>query len=116
MTRTSTKPLLWLLFGAGGMLTALLAPVLLLLFGIAVPFGWVDPPSHRHLLALLHSEVVHYGLLCLCVLALFHWAYRFYFVLRDTLRLRRGDRLLLTACYAGAITGSAAACFVILGI
>jgi fumarate reductase subunit D len=110
------KPFLWLLFGAGGMLTALLAPVLVLLFGIAVPLGWVEPPGRGQLLALLHSELIRCALLCLCVLALFHWAYRFYFVLRDTLRLRRGDRILLTACYAGAVAGSVAAGFVILGI
>ncbi len=38
----SNEPLLWLLFSAGGVLAALLSPILLLLFG--VPFRWDGSP------------------------------------------------------------------------
>ena len=39
------EPGLWLLFSAGGMLSALLMPSLLFLFGLAFPLGWAITPS-----------------------------------------------------------------------
>jgi len=50
-TRRSPEPLLWLLFSAGGMVAALLVPVLLFLFGIAFPLDWLTAPDYAHLLA-----------------------------------------------------------------
>src|SRR5438309_1280916 len=41
MAKRPIEPLLWLLFSAGGVLAALLLPVLLLLFGVAFPLGWL---------------------------------------------------------------------------
>ena len=37
MVKRHPEPFLWLLFSAGGVLSAMLMPILLLLFGIAVP-------------------------------------------------------------------------------
>lgn len=115
MTKISLRPYLWILFSAGGMLTALLAPVLILLFGLAIPLHWVSIPDHGRLLAVSHSLLVHAALLGLCVLAFFHWSYRFYHILRDTLRLKHRDRIMLAACYAGAIAGSAVSSYIIFG-
>ena len=42
MTR-SNAPVFWLLFGAGGMLSALLGVMLVFITGIAVPLGWPLP-------------------------------------------------------------------------
>jgi fumarate reductase subunit D len=42
MTRTHA-PIFWLLFGAGGMLAALLGAVLVFITGLAVPLGWPLP-------------------------------------------------------------------------
>lgn len=39
MSKRSNEPIFWLLFGAGGMLSALLGPALVLITGIAVPLG-----------------------------------------------------------------------------
>lgn len=114
MSNTSSKPLMWLLFSAGGMLTALLAPALVLLFGVAIPLGLVTPPGHTHLLDVLHHGIVRFALLALCVLALFHWAYRFYFIVRDILHIKGHDQALLTACYTCAIAGSTAAGYILL--
>ena len=45
---SESNPLLWLLFSAGGLVAALLLPVLLLLFGLAVPAGLgASRPSTR---------------------------------------------------------------------
>ena len=72
MVRQHSEPYLWLLFSAGGVLSAMLMPSLLLLFGIAFPLGWVRPPTHEHMLAVLGSPLVQLVLLGLCVLSLFH--------------------------------------------
>lgn len=114
MSNTSSKPLMWLLFSTGGMLTALLAPALVLLLGVAIPLDLVTPPSHSHLLALLHHGIIRFPLLALCVLALFHWAYRFYFIIRDILHIKGHDQALVMACYTCAIAGSTVAGYVIL--
>jgi len=41
--KRSNAPIFWLLFGAGGMLSALLGTALVLITGIAVPLGWTLP-------------------------------------------------------------------------
>ncbi len=53
MAKLTIEPLLWMLFSAGGVMAALLIPVLLLLFGLAFPLGWLTPPTHEHLLSVL---------------------------------------------------------------
>ena len=42
MVKRSIEPLLWMLFSAGGVAAALMIPVLLFLFGLAIPLGWVN--------------------------------------------------------------------------
>ena len=76
----STEPPLWALFGARGLLAALLVPILLL-FGVLYPLGWVGAPNYRHLLAVLRHPLACIVLLALCVLALLHWAHRFRYTL-----------------------------------
>ena len=39
---------MWLLFSAGGVVAALVLPVLLVLFGVAIPLGWVAAPDYAH--------------------------------------------------------------------
>ncbi|MDR1709028.1 MAG: fumarate reductase subunit FrdD [Candidatus Accumulibacter sp.] len=41
--KRSNVPILWLLFGAGGMMAALFGPVLVFITGIAVPLGLMLP-------------------------------------------------------------------------
>lgn len=40
--RRSNEPVFWALFGAGGVLAALLAPALVFITGLAVPLGLLD--------------------------------------------------------------------------
>ena len=42
MVKRHPEPFLWLLFSAGGVVSALLLPIHLLLFGLAIPLGWVS--------------------------------------------------------------------------
>ena len=109
MAKRSIEPLLWLLFSAGGVLAALLIPVLLLLFGLAFPLGWLSPPGREHLLAVLGYPVLRVGFFLLCALSLFHWAHRFRYTLYDGLQIKHLNELINLFCYGGAIAGSVAA-------
>jgi fumarate reductase subunit D len=114
MVRRSPEPFLWLLFSAGGVLAALFLPVLVLLFGLAIPLGWWSAPDHAHLLAVVHHPLTRLVLLALCVLALFHWAHRFRYTLYDGLQLKRLRPVIAWLCYGGAVAGSLAAAYVLL--
>ncbi|MGV9868827.1 fumarate reductase subunit FrdD [Rhodococcus koreensis] len=113
-TPRSLEPAAWLLFSAGGMTAALLIPVLLVLFGVAIPLGWLTAPDHSHLLSVLHHPVTLLVLFGLCVLALFHWAHRFRFVLHHGLRLEWAGGVIVTVCYGGAMVGSVMAAYVLI--
>lgn len=114
MAKRSTQPLLWLLFSAGGMVTALLTPIILLLFGVILPLELLVPPDHKHLLVVLNYPLIRVALLGVCVLALFHCAHRFYYIFRDGLRLKHPKQINPIICYTGAITGSIIAGYILL--
>jgi fumarate reductase subunit D len=57
MRKRAVEPLPWLLFSAGGVVAALFLPLLLLLFGLAVPLGWISAPSHQALSGLLSNPL-----------------------------------------------------------
>jgi fumarate reductase subunit D len=109
MAKRSIEPLLWLLFSAGGVLAALLIPILLLLFGVVFPLGWLSPPSYQHLLAVLRHPLTRVVLFLLCMLGLFHWAHRFRYTLYDGLQIKHLNELINLLCYGGAIAGSVVA-------
>ncbi len=104
----------WLLFSAGGMVTALLVPVLVLLFGVLFPLGLFTPPDHAGLAAMLGHPLIRILLFGLCVLALLHWAHRFRYTLFDGLQLDRLRMPINVLCYAAALAGSVWAAYVLL--
>ena len=56
--KRSNKPIFWSLFGAGGMLSALVGPMLVFVTGIAVPLGFLLPcetMSYDRMLAFVAS-------------------------------------------------------------
>ena len=102
----SIVPLLWLLFSAGGMASAMLMPALMLMLGFAFPLGWIDAPDHARLSAVvLHpiTRLVLFGTLMVC---LFHWAHRFKYTLYDGLQVKHLNEIINTFCYGGAAVGS----------
>src|SRR5215831_9846736 len=114
MARRRAEPLAWLLFTSGGLAAALLLPVLLVLFGLVFPAGWVPAPAQPHLLSLARNPLTRVVLLGLCVLALFHWAHRFRYTLYDGLQLKHLSKLIIVGCYGGALAGSGLAVYVLL--
>jgi fumarate reductase subunit D len=116
MSKRRVEPILWLLFSAGGVAAALLVPMLVFLFGVAFPLGWISAPSHAHMLALARNPATAIVLFGLCVLALFHWAHRFRYTLYDGLQIKHLNGLINVCCYGAAVAGSVVAGIVVFSI
>jgi fumarate reductase subunit D len=114
VSRRRVEPLVWLAFSAGGVLAAVLLPSLVLLFGLAFPLGWLDPPDHDHLRALVGHPVTVVVLLGAVVLLLVHSAHRFRYTLYDGLQIKQ-RRTVALLCYGAAVVGSVAAVAVLWG-
>ncbi|WP_102144502.1 fumarate reductase subunit FrdD [Mycobacterium hubeiense] len=103
--RRTAEPFLWLLFSGGGMAAALVLPILMLLFGVAFPLGWLDA-DFAHLEAVLLHPLTKLVLFGVFALALFHWAHRFRFTVEHGLQVGRFDRVIAPLCYGAALAGS----------
>ena len=110
MARTS-EPFWWSLFSVGGVVAAFLVPVHLVLFGLAIPLGWVSV-SHAKLLALISQPLVKVYVFVLIALPLYHWAHRFRFLLEDV-GLHGYRAPLAVLCYGSAIAGTVATLWVL---
>ena len=84
--KRSNKPIFWSLFGAGGMLSALIGPMLIFITGIAVPLGILlgkETMSYERMTALAHNGFGKLALLAVISLFLFHRLHRMYHCLHD---------------------------------
>jgi fumarate reductase subunit D len=115
VTKRRIEPILWLLFSAGGVMAAVFLPILVVLFGLAIPLGWMEP-DYSHLHAVVSHWLTRLVVLGLLVLMLFHWAHRFRFTLQHGLQLGRLATPLAVLCYGGALLGSAATLLIVLTI
>jgi|SRR5438046_10311704 len=107
------EPLLWMLFSAGGMASALLMPVLVYLFALAVPLEWIPAPSYVHVRAVVVHPLTRLVFFGVCMLSLFHWAHRFKYTLYDGLQIKHLTELINTICYGGAVVGTVIAAYVL---
>jgi fumarate reductase subunit D len=107
------EPLLWVLFSAGGVASAMLMPILVLMFGIAYPLGWLTPPSWERMGVILGNPLVRLVLFGLCVLSLFHWAHRFRHTLYDGLQIKHLNELVALLSYGAAVAGSGIAAYLL---
>jgi fumarate reductase subunit D len=112
--KRSNKPIFWALFGAGGTLSALIGPVLVLMTGILVPLSLVLPRStmsYDRMLALARNGLGKVGLLAVISLFLFHGCHRLYHCLHDFgVRIGPGRKALF---HGFAIAGTAVAAYVL---
>ena len=116
--KRSNAPVFWLLFGAGGMLSALLGTMLVFITGIAVPLGWLLPPdllSYPRMVALAQHWVGKGFVFAVVALFAWHAAHRIFHSLHD-LGMRTGA-IAKFICYGGAlaITIVTAASLLIIG-
>lgn len=108
----SNEPFWWALFGAGGMVAALLMPVIIVITSIGVAAGFVDT---NKLWLLAAHPLTRLLLFVVISLPLFHWAHRFRFTLVD-LGVKVGQGLIAVLCYGAAIVGTVLAAVILLGV
>jgi fumarate reductase subunit D len=113
MTKRRVEPFVWLMFSAGGVLAAVFLPVLAFLFAFAFPLGWLTPPDHAHLSAVVGHPLTVLFLLGFFVLLLVHSAHRFRYTLYDGLQIK-ARRAVALLCYGGAALGAIATVAVLL--
>ncbi|NRF71068.1 fumarate reductase subunit FrdD [Aquincola sp. S2] len=117
MSKRSNAPIFWALFGAGGMLSALFGPVLVLITGVLVPLGWLLPRelmSYPRMLAFAQHWAGKGLLFALIALFAWHAAHRIFHSLHDV-GIRTGV-LSKLACYGGALAITLAAAAWLLAI
>jgi fumarate reductase subunit D len=112
--RQFSEPYLWLLFSAGGILSAMLLPIVALLLGIAIPLGWVPAPSYDTIRALVSNPITRLVLFGLAFLSFFHFAHRLRHTLHDAVRLK--GPVITILCYGAAVAGSVWAVYLLLGL
>ncbi len=78
MTAPRSEPFWWLLFSAGGMMSAIFLPGHVIFQGIAMPLGWIpaEQSSYARMHALLSHPIAKLYLFTLISLSLFHAAHR----------------------------------------
>jgi fumarate reductase subunit D len=108
------EPFLWLLFSAGGTLSAMVLPALILLFGLGFPLGWIAPPSYGALHSLVGHPLARLVLFVLCSLGLVHGAHRFRYTLYDGLQIKHLNEIIDVACYGGAVLGTVIAAYLLI--
>jgi fumarate reductase subunit D len=83
--KRSNKPIFWSLFGAGGMLSALVAPALIFITGIAVPTAILNKESmaYERVLAFAQNGLGKLAIFVVITLFLFHGCHRMYHCLHD---------------------------------
>jgi fumarate reductase subunit D len=117
MAKRSNEPIFWSLFGAGGVFTSMLTPVMILITGIAVPLGILAPETMSY--ERMHGFAEHWLgkllLLAAISLPLFHAAHRIFHGLHD-LGIHFGRDLFKFLSYGLATAGSVVAIIVLLGI
>jgi fumarate reductase subunit D len=115
--KRSHEPILWSLFGAGGVASALVGPVLILITGILAPLAIglpADALAYERVLPFAQSILGKLVLLAVIALFLFHAAHRIYHGLHD-LGVHAGDGTM-AAAYGGALLGSLATAYLLLAI
>lgn len=102
--KRSNAPVFWLLFGAGGMLSALLGTGLVFITGLAVPLGWPLPSdllSYPRVLAFAQHWIGKAFLFAVIALFAWHAVHRIFHSLHD-IGLRTGA-LAKLVCYGSAL-------------
>ena len=105
--KKSNEPIWWSLFSAGGMISAMVFPILIIITGILIPFGLTNgnPLNFERIHSAVSHPFIKFILFIIISLPLFHWAHRFKFTLVDV-GLKSVSMLISIFCYGGAIFGT----------
>ncbi len=95
----SNKPILWLPFAAGGLVSALVIPVLIAITGVLLPLGLIHL-TYANLVETFHKPIVKIILFGVIALSAWHAAHRMRTAVHD---LRLGGGVAVKAiCYGFA--------------
>ncbi|HZZ93751.1 MAG TPA: fumarate reductase subunit FrdD [Usitatibacter sp.] len=107
MSRRSSQPFYWALFGAGGMLSALVGAMMVFTTGLALPLG-IGPgarlSTYEGASAIVRSLPAKLFLFAVVSLFLWHAAHRMYHTVHD-FGIRPGA-IAWTCCYGVALLGT----------
>ncbi|KJS40254.1 MAG: hypothetical protein VR70_06245 [Rhodospirillaceae bacterium BRH_c57] len=98
----ANKPLVWFPFAGGGLVAALMLPVMIFVTGIAVPLGLIDAEalSYDRVYAFAANPLGKIILFGVLVLPLWHAAHRFRMTIQDLGARTSGSRSVVAAlCY-----------------
>ena len=109
MARAHGETVLWSLFAAGGVVTALFIPVIIFITGVGMPFQSTNFPV---VWTLVNSVLGRLVLTVAIPLPLFHCAHRIVHTSKD-LGLRAMHGLIAVLFYGGAVVGTGAAVWII---
>ncbi len=117
MRKRSNEPIFWALFGAGGVLAAMLLPVVVVVTGIAGPLGWLgaDAIGYERAHGFAASWAGKLFLLGVISLTLWHAFHRIYHSLHD-LGVHRGLGFYKFVSYGLAALGTLVAALTLLRI
>ena len=108
--RPSNEPFFWAMFSAGGVIVALLLPVLIVITGFVVPAEGIE---FDQLERLFNNVLVRLIILGVAFFSFVHAAHRLRHTLKD-LGLRSIATPLAVVCYAAALAGTVWAALVVL--
>lgn len=115
--KRSNAPIFWALFGGGGMLSALVGPMLVFITGIAIPFGLLlpeDAMSYPKMLAFAQNWLGKAFVFAVIALFLWHAAHRIFHTLHDVgIHAGIAARLI---CYGSAFVATVVSAYVLLGL
>ena len=103
--KRSHEPIFWSLFGAGGVLSALVAPILIFITGIVAPIGlWMPHASldYQRVLGFAQHWFGKLAILAVISLFLFHAVHRIYHGLHD-LGVHAGAGAMVAAYGSAAV-------------
>lgn len=112
--KRSHEPIFWLLFGAGGMLAALIGAMLVFLLAFGVPTGWLpaDALSYASMRALAIHPLGKAALFVVVALFFWHAVHRIFHSLHDIgLHATRARRFIV---YGSAAAGTLVAAWALL--
>jgi len=117
MSERSTQPIFWLMFGAGGMLSALFGAAIVLVTGVLVPLGIGFSPdllSYDKALAFARNGLGKAFLFVVITFFLWHGVHRIYHSLHDFgIKAKLASQV---ACYGIALMATVAAAAALLRV